>query len=74
MSEAGNKTAKRAAKPRPQVRVLDDESALYRRIRDLILAARQTVACGVDLVQVHTNFEIGRQLVEHEQQGRSRAG
>jgi predicted nuclease of restriction endonuclease-like (RecB) superfamily len=74
MSKAGNKTVKRAAKPRPQVRVIDDESALYRRIRDLILAARQTVARGVDLVQVHTNFEIGRQLVEHEQQGRSRAG
>jgi len=43
------------------------ENTLYERIRELILAARQTVARGVDLVQVHTNFEIGRHIVEHEQ-------
>ena len=47
---------------------------LYERIRELVLAARQTVARGVDLVQVHTNFEIGRHIVEHEQQGDTRAG
>jgi len=46
---------------------------LYDRIRTLIVAARQTVARGVDLVQVHTNFEIGRHIVEHEQQGKQRA-
>jgi len=73
MSKASNKIARRAAKPRPQISVLDDESALYRRIRDLILAARQTVARGVDLVQVHTNFEIGRRIVEQEQRGKGRA-
>jgi predicted nuclease of restriction endonuclease-like (RecB) superfamily len=50
-----------------------DEVALYERIRELIFAARQTVARGVDLVQVHTNFEIGRHIVEHEQQGEKRA-
>jgi len=49
------------------------ENTLYERIRELILAARQTVARGVDLVQVHTNFEIGRHIVEHEQQGAQRA-
>ena len=42
-------------------------------IRSLILSARVTVARGVDLVQVHTNFEIGRRIVEHEQQGKHRA-
>ena len=31
------------------------------------------VSRGVDLVQVHTNFEIGRRIVEQEQKGRSRA-
>jgi len=66
--------AKRATKPRPQVSALGDESALYRRIRDLVIAARQTVARGVDLVQVHTSFEIGRYIVEYEQRGESRAG
>lgn len=42
-------------------------------IRDLILAARKTVARSVDLIQVLTNFEIGRRIVEHEQQGNQRA-
>lgn len=49
------------------------EDPLYARIHALVLAARQTVARGVDLVQVRTNFEIGRHVVEHEQQGRPRA-
>ncbi|MCX7171491.1 MAG: PDDEXK nuclease domain-containing protein [Proteobacteria bacterium] len=51
----------------------DDEIALYERIRALVVAARQTVARGVDLVQVRTNFEIGRHIVEQEQQGEARA-
>ncbi|MDP1899206.1 MAG: PDDEXK nuclease domain-containing protein [Rubrivivax sp.] len=51
-----------------------DDAALHARIQALVVAARQTVARGVDLVQVRTNFEIGRHIVEHEQQGRSRAG
>ncbi len=47
---------------------------LFERVRQLVLAARQTVARGVDLVQVHTCFEIGRHIVQHEQQGQLRAG
>jgi hypothetical protein len=47
--------------------------ALYDAIRTLILSARQTVARGVDLLQVHTNYEIGRRIVEQEQQGAERA-
>jgi predicted nuclease of restriction endonuclease-like (RecB) superfamily len=31
------------------------------------------VACGVDLVQVHTNFEIGRRIVQEELRGKDRA-
>jgi predicted nuclease of restriction endonuclease-like (RecB) superfamily len=42
-------------------------------IRRLIGSARSTVARGVDLVQVHTNFEIGRRIVEQEQRGKGRA-
>jgi len=42
-------------------------------IRELIASARATVARGVDLVQVHTNFEIGRRIVEQEQKGKKRA-
>ena len=42
-------------------------------IRELIAGSRATVARGVDLVQVHTNFEIGRRIVEEEQRGKDRA-
>jgi predicted nuclease of restriction endonuclease-like (RecB) superfamily len=47
--------------------------AFIEDIRDLIRAAHATVARGVDLVQVHTNFEIGRRIVEQEQRGKDRA-
>ncbi|MEQ1555195.1 MAG: PDDEXK nuclease domain-containing protein [Gallionella sp.] len=56
-----------------QVAVLATENILYERIRELVVAARQTVARGVDLVQVRTNFEIGHHIVEQEQQGEQRA-
>lgn len=46
---------------------------LYDRIRELIIAAHKTVARGIDLVQVWTNFEIGRHIFEHEQKGKDRA-
>lgn len=47
--------------------------AFFSDIRELILSARTTVARGVDLVQVYTNFEIGRRIVKQEQQGKDRA-
>ena len=36
---------------------------------NLVKKAHMTVARGVDLVQVHTNFEIGRRIVLQEQHG-----
>jgi predicted nuclease of restriction endonuclease-like (RecB) superfamily len=42
-------------------------------VRDLIAGAHSAVARGVDLVQVHTNFEIGRRIVQEEQRGKDRA-
>ena len=42
-------------------------------IRDLILSARRAVVRSVDTLQVLTSFEIGRRIVEHEQQGAARA-
>jgi len=47
--------------------------ALLTDIRELVLSARKAVVHSVDLVQVLTNFEIGRRIVEHEQQGAERA-
>ena len=46
---------------------------LYEDIRALVLSARQTIARGVDLLQVHTNYEIGRRIFEQEQQRADRA-
>jgi predicted nuclease of restriction endonuclease-like (RecB) superfamily len=47
--------------------------AFFDCIRELIAGARTTVARGVDLVQVHTNFEIGRRIVQEELRGEDRA-
>jgi hypothetical protein len=46
---------------------------LLREVRELILSARKAVVHSVDLIQVLTNFEIGRRIVEHEQGGEERA-
>lgn len=48
-------------------------TSFFNEIRDLILSARATVSRGADIVQVHTSFEIGRRIVQEEQQGKSRA-
>src|SRR3954452_25119799 len=56
--------------PVPAVRLT---KAFFEDIRKLIVSARTTLARGVDLVQVHTNFEIGRRIVEQEQRGKDRA-
>jgi predicted nuclease of restriction endonuclease-like (RecB) superfamily len=47
--------------------------ALFKEIRALILAARTVVVRNVDTIQVITNFEIGRRIVEYEQKGQTRA-
>ncbi len=48
-------------------------SALLTEVRQLIAAARNAAACTVNSLQVLTNFEIGRRIVEHEQKGEKRA-
>ena len=45
----------------------------FEDIRGLIHSARATVARGVDVVQVYTNFEIGRRIVQQEQKGKGLA-
>ena len=49
------------------------KGAFFDGIRELIAGARTTVARGVDLVQVHANFEIGRRIVQEELRGEDRA-
>ena len=50
-----------------------NSTPLYEAIRSLVLSARQSAARGVNLLQVYTNYEIGRRIVEQEQKGMERA-
>ena len=47
--------------------------SLLEQIRGLVQAARSQAASAVNYLQVFTNFEIGRLIVENEQQGARRA-
>jgi predicted nuclease of restriction endonuclease-like (RecB) superfamily len=51
----------------------DSFGTLVKNIRSIILTARQTAVRQIDFLQVVTSFEIGRQIVEYEQQGADRA-
>jgi hypothetical protein len=46
---------------------------LIKEIRELVQRARRTASRNVNILQVSTNFEIGRMIVEHEQKGKRRA-
>lgn len=46
---------------------------LYSKIAELLQAARQNVVRAVNQTMVYTYFEIGRMIVEDEQQGKERA-
>ena len=46
---------------------------LVQEIRNLVQNARRTAAQSVNTLQVVTNFEIGRRIVEYEQKGKRRA-
>ncbi len=47
--------------------------ALLEQVRGLVQSARKTAATAINSLQVMTSFEIGRMIVEHEQQGAQRA-
>jgi len=51
----------------------DGLAALVAEVRLLIQSARHATATAVDTLQVFTNFQIGRRIVEHEQKGEKRA-
>ena len=48
-------------------------SGLLDALRGLIRQSRQQALCAVDMLQVQTCWEIGRHIVEFEQQGETRA-
>ncbi|MGL6077102.1 MAG: PDDEXK nuclease domain-containing protein [Fimbriiglobus sp.] len=47
---------------------------IYERIREILESARSHVARTVNTTQVMSNWLIGREIVEEEQQGKKRAG
>jgi predicted nuclease of restriction endonuclease-like (RecB) superfamily len=49
------------------------DNLLYQKIAELIEAGRKKVVSAVNLTMVHTYFEIGRIIVEHQQHGKARA-
>jgi len=46
---------------------------LFSKVAELIELARKKVATTVNLTMVHTYFEIGRMIIEDEQEGKERA-
>lgn len=48
-------------------------TGFYKQAIDLLHSARQQVVRQVNLAMVHTYFEIGRMIVEEEQEGKDRA-
>lgn len=48
-------------------------SGLLDNLRELIASGRQQALRGVDVIQVHTCWELGRHIVEFEQGGAGRA-
>ena len=56
-------------KKMPVTTTTHELAPLITELRGLIHSARHTVATTVNTLQVMTNFEIGRRIVEHEQKG-----
>ncbi len=50
------------------------KAPLYERIRQILESARTNVSRTVNTTQVVSNWLIGREIVEEEQQGKRRAG
>ena len=51
-----------------------EKVSLYKRIRQILESARTNVSRTVNTTQVVSNWLIGREIVEEEQQGKRRAG
>jgi predicted nuclease of restriction endonuclease-like (RecB) superfamily len=60
-------------KKQPVTTTIPELTPLISELRGLIQSARNTAATTINTLQVLTNFEIGRRIVEHEQKGAERA-
>ena len=68
MAKSGKELLKRANMP-----IESDELDFFRSIFDLIQQARRTVERNVNTAMTITYYEIGRRIIEKEQQGEKRA-
>lgn len=50
------------------------KSILYNSIKIIIEEARSQIVRNINTVITYTHFQIGKMIVEHEQQGKERAG
>lgn len=50
-----------------------NENSLFTKVAELLELARRQVVTAVNLAMVHTYFEIGKMIIEEEQQGEIRA-
>lgn len=66
-------------KPKPELPAITSTSALttlgplVEQIRTVLDSARRSAVTHIQSLQVRTNYEVGRLIVEHEQNGRQRA-
>lgn len=60
-------------KKKPVTTATHELAPLITELRGLIQSARRAAATSVNTLQVLTNFEIGRRILEHEQKGAERA-
>jgi len=60
-------------KPIDKNQLTTKDNQLFLKVAELIELARQKVVATVNLTMVHTYFEIGRMILEDEQQGKERA-
>lgn len=52
---------------------MEQEAAIFKRVRDILELTRTRVARSVNTTQVICNWLIGREIIEHQQQGKRRA-
>jgi predicted nuclease of restriction endonuclease-like (RecB) superfamily len=67
------KKPKSSTSSRSRNAVARNLAPLVEQVRRLVQSARSAAAASVNTLQVHTNFEIGQIIVQHEQQGSVRA-
>ncbi|WP_217178003.1 hypothetical protein [Methanoplanus limicola] len=78
MNEDNYKSTKEMMNSASKNRLVHEEKGgvelpLLDEVRNLIITARRTAAQNINILQVITNFEIGRLIIENEQSGKINA-